>query len=176
MDYYVFLSLTGMNTTYVLLGGNLGDRLQNLELAVSLMEQRVGATAKKSAIYVTKAWGKEEQPDFYNQVVCLKTELKPQELLNTLLRIEEEMGRVRHEKWAERMIDLDILFYNSDIIDTETLQVPHPHLQDRRFVLVPLCEIAEELTHPVYHKTAKQLLNECKDPLEVKQLTIDNRP
>ncbi len=160
-----------MNTAYLLLGGNLGDRLQNLQRALILINERVGSTAKRSDVFITAAWGYEAQPDFYNQAVCIETSLSAEVLLNTLLKIEEESGRKRNgDKWQERIIDIDILFYNDDIIETEKLNVPHPFLQDRKFVLVPMMQIAKELVHPVLKKTIGQLADECKDTLEVKTL------
>ena len=162
-----------MNTAYLLLGGNLGDKLQNLQRALVLINERGASTTKRSDIFVSSAWGNKEQPDFYNQAVCIETELPADELLNTLLKIEEELGRTRNgDKWQERIIDIDILFYNDAIIDTENLKVPHPHLQDRKFVLVPMMEIAKDFIHPVFKKSISQLLKECKDPLEVKALKL----
>lgn len=160
-----------MNSSYLLLGGNLGNRRENLRLAVEWIEQRVGATTKKSSIFATQAWGKKDQPDFYNQAICVETRLNALQLLEEVLSIELEMGRKRTEKWAERIIDIDILFYNDAIIQEKRLQVPHPHLQERRFVLVPMAEIAAELIHPVLNKNMRMLLDECPDTLEVKRLT-----
>lgn len=158
-----------MNTVYLLLGGNLGDKEQNLQQAIDLIVQKAGPTPKRSAIFITKAWGKENQPDFYNKAVCLHTKLEATELLTVLLGIEEQLGRTRSgDKWQERTIDIDILFYNDAIIDLPDLKIPHPRLQDRKFVLAPLFQIAPELSHPVLKKSIQELLTDCKDPLEVK--------
>lgn len=160
-----------MNTAYLLLGGNLGNRKQNLQKALLLIEKRAGGCTKKSMIYLTKAWGNELQPDFYNQAVCIETSLKPKELLACLLKIEEALGRQRNgDKWQARTIDIDILFYNDARIDDPELKIPHPFIQERRFVLLPMNEIAENFFHPVLKKNIQQLLNECKDPLEVEKL------
>jgi 2-amino-4-hydroxy-6-hydroxymethyldihydropteridine diphosphokinase len=162
-----------MNTAYLLLGGNLGDRQQNLQKAVILIEKHAGPTPKKSNVFITKAWGNELQPDFYNQAICIDTKLSAIDLLNTLLRIEEELGRKRTgDKWQARTMDIDILFYNDERIDTTKLKIPHPFIQDRKFVLVPMNEIASELVHPVLKKNIRELLAECTDTLEVKMLKL----
>lgn len=160
-----------MNTAYLILGGNKGDKLKNLQIAIEQLEKKAGRVLKKSDIYVTAAWGNTDQPDFFNQVVCLQTELSAQELLNQLLKIEEEAGRIRgHQKWMERTMDIDILFFNDSIIKTDNLTIPHPYIQDRKFVLIPMAELAPELVHPVFKKSIETLLHECKDELEVKKI------
>ncbi|MFL5766201.1 MAG: 2-amino-4-hydroxy-6-hydroxymethyldihydropteridine diphosphokinase [Bacteroidia bacterium] len=160
-----------MNTVYLLLGGNLGDKEQNLQQAIKKIEEHAGPIAKRSGIFVTKAWGVEDQPDFYNQAICLKTGLDAQELMQKLLWIEEQMGRKRSgDRWQERIIDIDILFFNDAVIDEPGLHVPHPRIQDRRFALVPMAEIAGDLVHPVLKKDISELLEECPDQLEVKRL------
>jgi 2-amino-4-hydroxy-6-hydroxymethyldihydropteridine diphosphokinase len=166
-----FLSLAAMNTAYLLLGSNEGDRLQHLSQASKLIGQRAGMLVNQSAIYVTVAWGYNDQPDFLNQVVSISTDLSPQQLLNTMLSIEQEIGRTRTgAKWMQRIIDIDILFYNDLVMETEELNIPHPFLQDRRFVLVPLLEIASTYIHPVFLKSIAALTEACTDKLEVKKL------
>ena len=154
-------------STYLLIGTNMGQRDANLQLATELLEKQVGKLTKSSNIYETAAWGKESQPAFLNQVLVLETNLKPAELLEKILQIEQEMGRQRLEKWGSRIIDIDILYFNEKIINQKNLQIPHPYLQDRRFTMVPLAEIAPDFTHPVLKKTNKQLLEICEDRLEV---------
>lgn len=159
-----------MNLVYLILGGNKGDKLKNLQFAIEQLEKKAGRILKKSDIYVTAAWGNPDQPDFFNQVVCLQTELSAQELLSQLLKIEEELGRIRgHQKWVERTMDIDILFFNDSIIKTDNLTIPHPYIQDRKFVLIPMAELAPEFIHPELNKNIETLLDECKDELEVKK-------
>jgi 2-amino-4-hydroxy-6-hydroxymethyldihydropteridine diphosphokinase len=160
-----------MNITYLILGGNIGDRLKNLEKARFLISKNVGSILKCSEIFVTAAWGKTNQPDFYNQALQVQTNLKPLALLEELLKTETASGRIRNgEKWAERTMDVDILFYNEEIISEPHLKIPHPHIQDRRFVLAPLAEIAGEYQHPVCHKNIFKLLEECPDASAVRVL------
>src|SRR5690349_13448790 len=129
-----------MNRTYLLIGGNVGDRHKNLEQAVQLIEGQAGKVVERSAVYETEAWGKEDQPPFLNQVLHVETELNPQTLLQTILKTELEMGRMRTEKYGPRTIDIDILLFNDDAIDTMDLVIPHPQLHLRRFALMPLAE------------------------------------
>jgi 2-amino-4-hydroxy-6-hydroxymethyldihydropteridine diphosphokinase len=159
-----------MNTCYLLLGGNLGDKEQTLKQAIVLLEQKLGSTAKKSNIFITAAWGNKNQPEFYNQAIAINTVLSPIDLLTEILKAEEQLGRTRNnDKWQERVIDIDILFYNDDIIDLPELKIPHPFIQERKFVLVPMNEIAGNYVHPKLKKTISTLLLECKDELEVRQ-------
>ena len=157
-----------MNTAFLLTGGNLGNRLQNLERAATLIEKYCGNIYKASSVYQTAAWGFRDQPDFYNQALELHTLFSPDELMAALLKIENETGRIRSFKMAPRIIDIDILFFNNGVIHEEHLTVPHPHLHERRFTLIPLCELMPEYIHPVFKKTLKQLLAECKDSKQVK--------
>lgn len=151
---------------YLLLGSNMDNRLSNLEEA----KTQLGGVIASSSIYITAAWGNEKQPDFYNQVIKIDSKLSPQALLEDILKVEKNIGRVRLEKWGPRIIDIDILFYKADIINTSTLTIPHPEIQNRRFALTPLAELAPSLVHPVLKKTVVQLLEECKDPLPVTRL------
>lgn len=159
-----------MNKLFLITGGNLGDRRMNLELAEKLIGERIGSIEKSSKIYETEAWGNRHQPVFYNQVHIVKTNLSSPEVLDGILKIEEEMGRKRTVKNAARIIDIDILFYNKDIVNKENLQIPHPHIADRRFVLLPLSEVAPKFNHPVLKKTIDELLLITTDRLKVKEL------
>lgn len=158
-----------MNKAYLLLGGNTGDRLHYLETARKRLETGCGRMLKLSSLYETAAWGKEDQPSFLNQVICIETKLSATELLEAALQIEATMGRTREEKYAPRTIDIDILFFNNGIIDLPGLVVPHPHIQNRRFVLEPMVELSPNKIHPVLHQSMKELLKICPDKLEVKR-------
>lgn len=153
-----------MNAAFLCLGGNIGDRLANLMEAKRQISVLGCEVVDESGIYKTKAWGNTEAPDYYNQVVHIKTTLKAQELMNILLRTEQNMGRLRtDDRNASRTMDIDILFFNNETIKTNELEVPHPRLHLRNFVLVPLCEIAPTFLHPQCNKTIQQLLQACSD-------------
>ncbi|MCP4520427.1 MAG: 2-amino-4-hydroxy-6-hydroxymethyldihydropteridine diphosphokinase [Cytophagales bacterium] len=152
---------------HILLGGNLGNRIQTLTQATEQISKRVGSILQKSSIYETKAWGVENQPDFLNQVIVVDSSLSPQETLKENLQIEKELGRTRHQKWHERTIDIDILYAEGLVIDEENLKIPHPFIQERKFTLVPLEEISADFVHPVLQKTQKHLNKLCKDSLPV---------
>lgn len=145
----------------------MGERENNLLECKELINKAIGEIEQESAIYETAAWGKTDQPSFLNQVFFLKSILNPNQILATCLAIESQMGRVRHEKWEARKIDIDILLFNDEVIDEEDLSIPHPHMKNRRFVLKPLADIAPNVVHPVYNKTIIELLENCPDPLEV---------
>ena len=159
-----------MNRIFLLLGTNLGQKSQNLFAAQNMIEERIGVIRDISSVYETAPWGKQDQPAFYNQVLTLDTSLDPQETLKSLQEIELTLGRVRKERWGERLIDIDILYFNHDVIKEPSLRVPHPGIPNRRFTLVPLVEIAPDHIHPQLGKTQKELLQECPDHLEVQPL------
>ena len=156
-----------MNKVFIITGGNIGDRMKNLETAEKLIEVQIGHIIQTSKIYETEAWGNNDQPSFYNQVLIAETNFSADKVIKKILKIEEDMGRERTIKNAARNIDIDILFFNDDIVNEENLTIPHPQMINRRFVLVPLNEIASAKIHPVYNKSVSQLLAECKDELEV---------
>ncbi len=159
-----------MNKVYLLLGSNLGNSKNQLLLAIKYIDEHIGKVIEISGLYSTAAWGNIQQSDFLNQVIVVETSLHPLSLLKEILAIEEKMGRVRTVKNAARIIDIDILFFNSEIIKEKDLTIPHPEIQNRRFVLIPLVEIAASLLHPILKKTAQELLNMCSDNLNVQKI------
>ncbi len=157
-----------MNTVYLILGCNIGDKFKNLERVVEVISEKAGIIIKKSNIYETAAWGNVNQPDFLNQALCIETPFSATDLLKILLSIEQSLGRTRNEqKWMERTMDIDILFYNNAIIDSIDLKVPHPYLHLRKFVLVPMAEIAANFVHPVLKKNITTLLEDSSDDLRI---------
>lgn len=159
-----------MNAVYLLIGGNLGDRIENLAIARSFIDAELGKIIKSSSVYETAAWGQTEQPEFLNQVLLIKTKLTAAKLMQLILSIENKMGRIRSQKNASRIIDIDILFFNDEIINQANLTIPHTEIQDRKFALIPLSEIAADMVHPVFKQSIKNLLSTTKDKLEVKPL------
>lgn len=156
-----------LNGIYLLLGSNLGERLDQLKDAREACAHEIGTLEKASGIYETEAWGSEEQPTYLNQVLFLKTALTPMQALEKIQEIEKSLGRIRYEKWGSRIIDIDILYYDDLIVDLPSLSIPHPYIQDRRFTLAPLVEIAPNFVHPKLHQTQQALLDTCPDLLEV---------
>lgn len=163
-----------MKTAYLLFGSNLGDRKANLAMASSFVENSVGTIIQSSHIYESVAWGKENQPDFLNQVVKIQTILSPNALLEKLAWTEVSLGRIRDVRWGERIIDIDILFYENEIIKNLDLTIPHEGIPFRKFTLLPLAELAPQLIHPGLNKTITQLLAECEDPLEIWHYVTDS--
>lgn len=162
------------NTVYLLLGGNMDDRELLLARAVSLIAQKIGLVLKTSALYETAAWGNHDQAAFLNQAIMVTTALSAPEILKQIQEIELELGRARIEKWGSRTIDIDIIFFNREQIDQPNLTIPHPHMQERNFVLVPLAEIAAEYLHPILQSTVATLQQQCRDTLEVKKYVLQN--
>jgi 2-amino-4-hydroxy-6-hydroxymethyldihydropteridine diphosphokinase len=157
------------NGIFISIGANLGDRAAQLEAARQKIEARGISIYARSGIYETEPWGMRDQPSFLNQVVQVRTALAPQQLMETLLDIEREMGRVREPGAPNRprTIDLDLLLYNQQVLHSPVLTLPHPRLHERNFVLFPLVQIAEPFEHPVLKKTIGDLLWACNDPSEV---------
>ena len=170
-DIWAPESKESMNTSYLLIGGNEGERTAQLAAARAAISATAGTIIRASALYETAPWGKSDQPWFLNQALQIETEKDAPTLLNGLLAIEADMGRKRLEKYGSRHIDIDILFFNDSILRTPGLTIPHPEIPNRRFVLEPLNEIAPQYIHPGLHRSVRELLLACTDPLEVKRIT-----
>ncbi len=158
-----------INTAYLLLGSNLGNKKENLNKSIEFVSAKVGKLIKKSSIYETQSWGFETKNTFLNQVIKIETTLSSEILLDTILQIENQIGRKRKTSatYESRIIDIDILFYNFDIINQKKLIIPHPELHKRNFTLFPLKEIAEGLIHPVLNKNISELLFESQDECKI---------
>ena len=160
-----------VRTTYLSLGSNQGDKLITLQKAVDLISERVGHVKKNSGIYKTKSWGF-EGGDFYNLCLEISSNLNPEKLIETVLQIEKVLGRERNESlnYQDRIIDIDVLLFDDDIIFYNNLKVPHPKMLDRKFVLVPLTEIAPNIIHPIVKKTILICLQNCTDTAEIEMI------
>lgn len=146
-----------MSFAYIALGSNLGDKEKNLRRALLLLTQQGVEVVRVSSFLSTEPYGVTDQPQFLNAVACVRTSLEPLALLGVLLATELAMGRVRLRHWGERNIDLDLLLYEDVVLDMPRLRLPHPDMQNRDFVLLPLAEIAPELKHPTLQKTIYEL-------------------
>ena len=158
-----------MNKVYLLIGGNMGDRMANLGLAIKAIEKEIGPIQNASSIYETAAWGNTQQPDFLNQALLIHTQLDALSLMTVLLNIEKKMGRERSIPMGPRTIDLDIIYFNEEVINQPNLVIPHPRLAERKFVLLPLAELAPTFLHPVFKKSNASLLKDCGDSLAVQK-------
>ena len=164
-----------MSGIFLGIGGNVGDRLKLLQNVCVLIAAQIGPIIKASSVYETEAWGETEQASFYNQVVQVQTKLNPQELLKICLKIEKQLGRTRAKKWSARTMDIDILFYNNELIHEAGLHIPHPFLQERNFVLVPMAEIAPHHIHPLLRKKMMTLLAHSTDTLTAKKVITQSK-
>jgi len=158
----------------ILLGSNLGDRLANLQQAITSIAS-FSTILQQSNIYQTAAWGNTDQADFLNQAIEIQTQQTAENLMHALLAIESQMGRVRLQKWEPRIIDLDIIFYESEIHTTDFIQIPHPEMQNRAFVLKPLLDLIPNFEHPILKQSISQLWEKCPDQLEVSLFCRINR-
>jgi len=152
-----------MNNVYLLIGGNMGERMANLAAARARINIDCGRITASSSIYETEAWGYKEQDAFLNQALVIETHLEADALMDTILKIELALGRKREIPLGPRIIDIDIIYYNDEIINTSSLTIPHPSMAQRKFVLMPLTEIAPVYMHPILLKTNEVLLKECRD-------------
>jgi len=157
------------NSVVILLGANLGDKKAMFAQVEKYIDENIGETICKSALYESSPWGFESKDDFINQVLIVKTDFSAHDVLLRCQAIENKCGRIRHENagYESRTIDIDILYYNNDIVDTEDLVIPHPLLHKRRFTMVPLVEVLSDYVHPIFLKSNAQLLEECNDDNKV---------
>ncbi len=161
-----------MHQVYLGLGTNEGKRIENLRKAMLYLSRLLGTITTQSSIYETQPWGEVDQANFLNMVVLVETNHTPRNTLHTILAIETLIGRVRKEKWGSRLIDIDLLFYDELVIEEPSLVIPHPYIQERNFVLVPLNEIAANKMHPRLNRSIQSLMNSCKDPLVCEQTKV----
>lgn len=153
-----------LQTLFLSLGSNLGNREENLNQAIQLIRQNISTNLSISNIYETEPWGNLNQAGFLNLILKIEnSSLLPHEVLEKIQKIEIELGRVRVEKWGERCIDIDIIYFNDLVLDDTKLVIPHPFVQERKFVLVPLADVAPDWVHPVLQKTTLQMLQDCPD-------------
>lgn len=153
-----------LQTLFLSLGSNLGNREENLNQAIQLIRQNISTNLSISNIYETEPWGNLNQAGFLNLILKIEnSSLFPHEVLEKIQKIEIELGRVRVEKWGERCIDIDIIYFNDLVLDDTQLVIPHPFVQERKFVLVPLADVAPDWVHPVLQKTTLQMLQDCPD-------------
>lgn len=157
-----------MNGIYLLLGSNMGNRMEYLREAEAQLISKGIQVIDESSIYETEPWGKKDQSWFLNIVLQIETQETPETLLTSILEIEKNLGRIREEKWGERCIDIDILYYHEQILESEHLQIPHPGIPKRRFTLIPLAEMCPLELHPSLNKSQMELLAECTDQLDCK--------
>jgi len=166
-----------MKRVFLGIGSNLGNRENNMQQAVEHINKRVGGISRKSVIYETEPWGFRSDNAFLNMVIAVETQMSPQALLSEILYTESLLGRIRTEgQYSSRIIDIDILLYDDMVLSEPDLTIPHPLLHERKFVLIPLCEVASEMIHPVMKKTFRELLDICADRSNVKHFGPHDKP
>jgi 2-amino-4-hydroxy-6-hydroxymethyldihydropteridine diphosphokinase len=156
-----------MHTYYLHLGSNKGDRTSYLSNAIKQIADKIGHVTDQSAIYQTEPWGKKDQDDFLNMAIKVESNLSPEDALNATKKIETAMGSEKKEKWGPRIIDIDILYCDDLIMEKDNLVIPHPHIYERNFVLIPLMEIAGDFIDPVKEMSIEDIFDLCKDESEV---------
>ena len=162
-----------MSKIFLLFGGNLENPVNTIQLSTFSLKKTIGPVVKKSSFYESEPWGFDHENNFINQIIIFETKLKPAKILNIILETEEKLGRKRdYNGYAARTIDIDILFYDNLIIETKKLQIPHPRINERRFVLEPLFEIEPDFLHPNEQKTIQELFEKCEDNLMVKKMSV----
>ncbi|MFM1963790.1 MAG: hypothetical protein RLZZ172_2635 [Bacteroidota bacterium] len=166
-ELYIPMTNQFTNKAYLLIGGNIGERISNLNAASAAIEESCGKITAQSKIYETAAWGNENQPNFLNQLFIIETCLMPMDLLNQILNIESVLGRKRDVPNDPRTIDIDILYYNDLVLKSKALTIPHPRIGKRRFSLVPLMEIAPDMVDPDLNLTIREMYERCDDQLAV---------
>lgn len=148
---------------YLLLGSNLGDRLSQIRRSIQKIKDEIGTVLMESAVYETESWGVPDQPLFLNQAIVVETEVEPIVLLEKVKEIERSLGRSKRNHWQSREIDIDILFFEDQIINSQRLTIPHPHIPDRLFALIPLMELAPHFVHPIHELSILELYDQCTD-------------
>ena len=162
-----------MHKVFLGLGGNIGNKHINFRKVRKIIEKRFGVIVLTSSIYETPPWGFKSENNFWNQIIVVETDLEPEEMLWRILEIEDQMGRKRgNERFSSRKMDIDILYYDDIYMETKRLIIPHPRIHQRKFVLVPLNEIAPDFKHPLFRLTSMQMLENCKDQSVIKKVEI----
>ena len=163
-----------MKDLYLLLGSNVGRRMAHLGLALKLLEEKLGRSTRKSALYESEPWGRKDQGKFINQAVAFETDLDSLTILRICQAVEDQVGKKASVKWGPREIDIDILLLGNEVSENEDLTVPHERLTERRFALAPLHEIAPDLMHPVLQRSINDLLEACADESTVYPVNATN--
>jgi len=172
---YIFaFKSVNMHTYYLLLGSNIGDKILHIENAITFISQQIGRISKESSKYRTEPWGLENQEDFINMVVQVSSDLSPEIVLDKIKVIEQQIGRIETEQWGPRVIDIDILYCDDVVLDTEKIKIPHPQIANRNFVLIPLIEIVGDMIDPMHNITIDEMYEKCTDSCEVYMYEDEN--